>query len=31
VRIREAYGTIEEDEITALDNARQDMERDPDR
>lgn len=31
VRIREAYGTIEEDEITALDNARQDMDRDPDR
>lgn len=28
VRIREAYGSIEEDEITALDNARQDMEMD---
>lgn len=26
VRIRETYGTIEEDEITALDNARQDTE-----
>lgn len=26
VRIREVYGSIEEEEITALDNARQDME-----
>jgi len=31
VRIKETYGTIEEDEITALDNARQDMEGDPGR